>query len=161
MPPRICHPAQPTLLRSFGLASLPPLLREGFGLRLPAPASLRRGEPLTQDLRPWQRAEGASMNLRPPRAQQRLPPRGEPCDRRPATSEASVSHGKPYAAADMLRRPARPPPPSASHASLRRSRPTAPPTPQTDAPSSCPSNKFVSPLFAHDFSFNYYKTIIK
>ena len=47
------------------------------------------------------------MNLRPPRAQQRLPPRGELCDRRPATSEASVSHGKPYAAADMLRRPAR------------------------------------------------------
>ena len=45
------------------------------------------------------------MNLRPPRAQQRLPPRGEPCDRRlPATSEASVPHGKPYAAADALPR---------------------------------------------------------
>ncbi len=26
--------------------------RGGFDLRLPAPASLRRGEPLTQDLRP-------------------------------------------------------------------------------------------------------------
>ena len=102
------------------------------------------------------------MNLRPPRAQQRLPPRGEPCDRRhPATSEATVAHGKPYAAADMLRGPARPPPPSAAPASLRRSRPTAPPTPQTAPPSSCPSNKFDSSLFAHNFSLNYYNTINK
>ena len=46
-------------------------------------------------------------------AKRRLPPRGEPCDRRrPATSEATVAHGKPYTAADMLRGPARPPPPS-------------------------------------------------
>ena len=53
------------------------------------------------------------------------------------------------------------PPPSAAHASLRRSHPTAPPTPQTASLSSCPSNKFASPLFAHIFSLNYYKTINK
>ena len=52
-----------------------------------------------------------------------LPPRGEPCDRRcPATSEASVSHGKPYAAPDMLQGPACPPlhavPPPYHHAPL-------------------------------------------
>ncbi len=108
MPPRICHPAQPTLLRSFGLASLLLLPREGFGLRLPAPVSLRRDGPLTQDLRPWQGAEGASMNLRPLWDQQRLPPRGKTCDRRAATSEATVAHGKPYTAANMLRGPVHP-----------------------------------------------------
>lgn len=55
------------------------------------------------------------MNRRPPRAQQWLPPRSEPSDRRlPTTSEASVSHGKPYAAVPAPG--ARPP-----HVTLRRS----------------------------------------
>ncbi len=71
----------------------------------------------------------------------------------PATSEASMAHGKPYTAADMLRGPARP----------RYS----PPHPTTPAPQKiapiiyCPSNSRHSPLFALNFPFNYYKTINK
>ena len=90
------------------------------------------------------------MNLRPPRAQQWLPPRGEPCDRRlPATSEASVAHGKPDAA-DMLRGRLLPPP-------LLSDAPSLP----SHHLSFSPSNSRFSSLFAHNFSFNYYKMINK
>ena len=51
-------PRQPTLLRSFGLASLHSCARGGFGLRLPASASLRRDGPLTQGLATVTRSRG-------------------------------------------------------------------------------------------------------
>ena len=87
---------------------------------------------------------------------------GELCDRRrPATSEATVAHGKPYAAADMLQGPVRPTLPSAApHYPRPRytlSHPLYPPTTSLFGP----SNSRHSPLFAHDFSLNYYKTINK
>ena len=81
------------------------------------------------------------MNLRPPRAQQRLPPRGEPCDRRlPATSEASVAHGKPYAAPRYT-----PPHPTT-------------PAPQKSLPSSIAHQISAKPLF---LPINFHSTITK
>ena len=52
--------------------------------------------------------------------------------------------------------PRHPPPPT-----LHSAAPVLPPRlpHKLLPPSSCPSNKFASSLFAHDFSFNYYKTI--
>ena len=74
-------------------AILPPLHTRGKQI-FPSSASPRRGlrgcvkfPPPRPMVAPAWRAS---------RAKRRLPPRGEPCDRRlPATSEASVAHGKP------------------------------------------------------------------
>jgi|GEM_PF-6682614 len=68
--------------------------------------------------------------------------------RRPATSEATVAHGKPFAAANMLRGRLLPPP-------LLSDAPSLP----SHHLSFSPSNSRFSSLFAHNISFNYYKTI--
>ncbi len=129
-------------------AILPPLHTRGKQI-FPSSASPRR------DLR-------GCVKFPPPRpmvapawrasqAKRRLPPRGEPCDRRrPATSEATVAHGKPYAAANMLRGRLLPPP-------LLSDAPSLP----SHHLSFGPSNSRFSSLFAHNFSLNYYKTINK
>ncbi len=151
MPPPICLPAQPTLLRSFGRASLHSCARGGFGLRLPASASLRRDGPPTQRLATVTRSRGGF-------------------------DESTPTQGS--AMATSPRRALRPPPPSHKRSdrgprqALRRRQyapgAATPPPLLSDAPSLPshhlsfgPSNFPLSSLFAHDFSFNYYNAINK
>ena len=75
---QVCHPAQPTLLRSFGLASLHSCARGGFGLRLPASASLRRDGPPTQELATVARSRGGFDESTPTHGSATAPTCGEP-----------------------------------------------------------------------------------
>ena len=101
-----------------------PCARGGFGLRLPAPASLRRGEPLTQGLATVTRSRGGFDESTPTQGSATAPTCGELCDP-PPSSLRGLSPPTLHSAAPVL-------PPRLPH----KLRP----------PSSCPSNKFASPL---------------
>ena len=86
---QVFHPAQPTHLRSIGRVSLPLLSTRGLrltpsGFGKPAPRRAAHPETCDRDKEPG----GASMNLRPPTAQQRLPPAASQRNRRRTRSGA-------------------------------------------------------------------------
>ena len=114
--------------------------RGGFDLRLPAPASLRRDGSLTQGL--------ATVTMS-----------------RGGFDESTPTQGS--AMAPTPQRALRSPPPG--HKRSDRGLRCATQSPRTRSggysrtrpPSYCPSNFPLTFLFAHNFSFNYYKTINK